>query len=480
MDRRCERKIAAMYAGRKGSETTLSPEMRHVDRLWLPGLAHRPRWVIAGGLVLTVALGLCGLWVYYDHNLLHLQANGTDSVKWELRLIDHTAGASWHAVSFRDTPEEALALKARYEQLPCVSRVVEVASLVPRDQPAKLKQLQDIQHRLRFLPKRGETMTRFPGQTASLKRALDGLLFRLRELDVSQQPVLAELRTNLAGLRGRLEEAPEKDMALRLCEYEQKLTGDLAEDLRQLRDVSQPVLLAVADLPPDLRERYIGQSGKWLLRVFGKECLWEYHPLAEFVQQIASVDPNATGKPISTLDGLRMMKHGFEWAGVYALAVIVAVLFWDFRKLRYVLMALAPLGMGILLTLGIMGLCGWPLNPANMIGFPLILGVGVDNGVHVLHDYLSRNRRRSYMLSHTTGQGIMTSALTTVVGFGALMISSHRGLIGLGFILTLGVTACMVCALVFLPAVLHLISNRHKEEATVEPEPTVAEVRRAA
>ena len=220
----------------------------------------------------------------------------------------------------------------------------------------------------------------------------------------------------------------------------------------------------MADLPPDLRERYVGKNGQWLLRVFGKGSLWEYKPLADFVAQIAVVDPDATGKPISTLDGLRTMKRGFQWAGVYALGAIVLVLFWDFRRLRHMLLALAPLGMGVLCALGIMGMCGWPLNPANMIAFPLIVGVGVDNGVHVLHDYLSRNRKRQYTLSHTTGQGIMTAALTTILGFGTLMISSHRGLVGLGFILTLGVGCCMLCALVFLPAVLHIISNRHPEE----------------
>ena len=87
------------------------------------------------------------------------------------------------------------------------------------------------------------------------------------------------------------------------------------------------------------------------------------------------------------------MKNGFQRAGLYALLVIVLVLLLDFRSLRHTLIALAPLALGVLLTLGIMGLFGVPLNPANMIAFPLILGVGVDNGVHVLHDYLMRRAR---------------------------------------------------------------------------------------
>jgi len=107
-----------------------------------------------------------------------------------------------------------------------------------------------------------------------------------------------------------------------------------------------------------------------------------------------------------------------------------------------------------------MGLFGVPLNPANMIAFPLILGVGVDNGVHVLHDYLLRRGERRSTISHAIGRGVLVKALTTMIGFGTLMISSERGLAGLGFILTLGVGFSMVTALFFLPALLGLLGSR--------------------
>ena len=206
LDRRCEVKLAAQYADK--------PIIRHVDRPWLPGLVDRPWWVIAGGVVLTVVLGLFALTIKYDHNLLHLQARDLDSVNWELRLIDHTSGASWHAVSFTASAERALALKTRYEKLPGVSRVVEVASLVPRDQDVKLAQLRDIQYRLRHLPARGSVISREPGKAALLKRELDPLLVQLRSLDrASSQPVLTELRSQLTALRVALETTDDAEAA---------------------------------------------------------------------------------------------------------------------------------------------------------------------------------------------------------------------------------------------------------------------------
>jgi hypothetical protein len=217
----------------------------------------------------------------------------------------------------------------------------------------------------------------------------------------------------------------------------------------------------------------VSPSGKWLLEIFAKDCLWDFAPLEDFTRRIQSVDADATGKPFTTVEGLRAMKNGFQWAGVYALIVIVIVLFADFRGLYNTLIALTPLVMGIVLSLGIMALCGLSLNPANMIAFPLILGVGVDNGVHVLHDYLLRRADGKSTISYPIGRGVLVKALTTMIGFGTLMISSERGLASLGFILTLGVGCCMLTALVFLPAVLKVLGMPSpQEEETILELPT--------
>ncbi len=260
--------------------------------------------------------------------------------------------------------------------------------------------------------------------------------------------------------------------------FEERLAGDLSEDLHRLREVSTPKPILLSDLPADLRERYVSPHGKWLLRVFAKDCLWDFGPLEHFTEQVQKVDPEATGKPFGTVEGLKAMKDGLQRAGLYAFLVIAAVLFCDFRNLRHTLIALAPLVMGVLLTLGVLGLFGVPLNPANMIAFPLILGVGVDNGVHVLHDYLIRRAEGRSTISYAIGRGVMVKALTSMIGFGTLMISSERGLAGLGLILTLGVGCSMLSALVFLPAVLHLLGGR---ERTVEvPAAPMQAVRQAA
>src|SRR5262249_23036064 len=145
----------------------------------------------------TAIFGLCALRITYDHNLLHLQARDLDAVKWELTLIEHTAGASWHALSYTDTPEEALALKARYEKLPEVSRVVEVASLVPRQQDEKLALLRDIRRRLDNLPPRGVQIPHARSDSEQIRTQVTLLCRQLQPLVHSQRPLLTSLRQGL-------------------------------------------------------------------------------------------------------------------------------------------------------------------------------------------------------------------------------------------------------------------------------------------
>jgi len=454
----------------------LSIASYHAERRpWLAGLMNHPRWVLSLGAAATLALAMPALWTRYDHNILNLQSPHLDSVKWERELIARAAGDCWFAVTMTTTPEEALALKARYEQLPSVSRVVEVASLVPRDQERKLEFLRDIQQRLRRLPKRGTHIEHAPPALAEVAQAARRLLASLARLPTT--PLVVELRAAVNDVLAAAAGQPVGQAARRLQFFQQRMTGDLIEDLHHLREVSTPAPIDIADLPEPLRQRYIGRSGKWLLCVFARQSLWEYEPLQRFVHDVSRADPEACGRPFSTLAGLNAMRDGFLWAGLYALVAMVIVLLLDFGSLKHTAVALLPLAMGMLATLGLLTLCGVPLNPANMIAFPLILGVGADNGVHVLHDYRTRDRRCRYLLNHATGRGIMVAALTTILGFGTLMIAQHRGLASLGLVLALGVSCCMAAALVVLPALLSVVSE---SRAGGEPAEVHEPLRRAA
>src|SRR5262245_10712106 len=247
----------------EGSSEGVSPPLAKTPILpftsaWLPGLASRPRLVLAVGAVLLLAVGAFAGRLSYDHNLLNLQARGLDSVAWERKLIDRAAGSTWDSMSIARSREEALALKAKYESLPEVGKVVEVASLVPAEQERKLPMVAAIHARLADLP----PMEKLPLPTGSDPAAVRVLAAKVARLAGSDTAL--SLAAN--DLAHAVEVCPVA--AERLKQFDRRLASDLANDLHKLRAVSRPAAITLDDVPPELRERYVGANGEFLVRAF--------------------------------------------------------------------------------------------------------------------------------------------------------------------------------------------------------------------
>lgn len=438
----------------ESSESSLSSELVIVplpptERVWLPGVAHHPRLTLAVTLAVCIWAGWSATRVWYDHNLLRLQSRGLPSVVWQEKLLSRTTGAGWHAVTYTPSAAEALALAERLRVLPEVAQVTEAASLIPTEQAEKLPIVRTISQITACAPDPSRVEP-FGSDPARLAKLIDK--------NWQANPTLAARWADYdtTGQLMRLRQALDRADVVTMLEFDTRLARDLARNLRQLHAVARAEPITLADLPPELRQRYVSPSGQWLLRIFAAESLWEYDALRRFVAAVDAVAPEATGKPHGTLEGLTAMKAGFERAGVYALVAILAVLVLDFRRLWHILAALVPLLLAVVVTLGVLGAIGLPLNPANLIAFPLIIGVCVDNGVHVLHDFRRRRAGVPYSLGHSTGRAILIAGLTTVLGFGALMVSPHQGMHSLGLVLSLGVGVSLLAGLVVLPALLRL------------------------
>ncbi|MBI3462552.1 MAG: MMPL family transporter, partial [Planctomycetes bacterium] len=268
------------------------------------------------------------------------------------------------------------------------------------------------------------------------------------------QPLLLTLES----LARQLRSLPLSEQYSRLAGFQQQLVADLIQRLRALRVLCRPEPVTAGDLPAGLAQRFVSPAGTWLLRIYARENVWDIEPLAQFVHEVRQVDPEATGSPLQTYEASRQMKSSYERAAAYAFVAIVVLLAFDLRSLRLVLLALVPLAVGVTMLLGTLSLAGIDLNPANMIVLPLILGIGVDNGVYVLHDY--QQRRGHYRMSQSTAWAVLLTSMTNIIGFGTLAIADHRGIRSLGLVLVLGMGFCLLASLIFLPALLRWISLR--------------------
>ncbi|MCE5269227.1 MAG: MMPL family transporter [Planctomycetaceae bacterium] len=416
-------------------------------RFWLRPLFAFPRFSL---LVLMAATALCAIglpYLHYDYNLLNLQPVGLQSVDLEHKLFNQANRSAWFAISVAATPAEAIARKEAFQRLPSVERVVDVASQLPTDTERKRPLIERIHQRLTSLPRQVPEIPVTPA--AELERALDTAVAML-----SRQPEMAHAVAGLAQLREALRQMGPAEYQRRIAAYQQSMAEDLHSRLQMLQGASSPEPPTKDDLPESVACRFIGKSGHFAMQVYSKANIWDVGPMGEFVADVRSVDPEATGNPLQVYEASRQMKRSFEQAAWYALLIIVPVVLMDFGRLNHTLLAALPMGIGLLQTLGLMGLLDIPLNQANMIMLPLTLGIGMESGINLLHEL--RCQRGTYRgAGNAVLVAVAVNSLTTMVGFGALMIANHRGLQSLGRALTLSMGCCLLCSL-FLPNLLVL------------------------
>src|SRR5581483_5458386 len=208
---------------------------------------------------------------------------------------------------------------------------------------------------------------------------------------------------------------------------------------------------------------------KYLLEVYSKKDLWQHVNQEEFIQQLNSAVPpdRVTGDPIQLYTYTTLLKNSYEQAAVYALIAVVVMVFLHFRSLTWVALALLSVAVGVVWLLGFMGVAHVPFNPANVMTLPLVLGVGVTNGVQMLNRFAEE--KDASIFAKSTGKAVMVSGLTAIAGFGSLVIAGDRGIRSLGFVMGFGIAACMFAALAILPAILRLITHgRRRREGHVE------------
>src|SRR6185369_8593937 len=219
------------------------------------------------------------------------------------------------------------------------------------------------------------------------------------------------------------------------------------------QDNSSP--LTAEGLPASLRSRFIGRNGLQLLQVYPRGDVWDRKDQEEFVREVRSVAPEATGTPVQLYEYTTLLKNSYIQAAYYSLGAIIIMVWIHFRKISAVFLALVPVGVGCIWTAGLMGLFDLPFNPANIMTLPLVVGIGVTNGIHILNRFAEEQNPN--LLARSTGKAVIVSALNTIAGFGSLIPAKHLGIRSLGLVMSIGVAMCMIAAVSFLPAILTLM-----------------------
>ena len=447
-----------------------------IESFWL----ERPGWVIGVALALCFAAVTQFNKVSFDYNLLDMQSKGLASVVYDKKLA-YSGQSVLHAAIVADSLEEARHFEQVVTNLPTVASVdgsdkgEAIFDLLTKDPSAEIQLVRSITENVSDLKFREVDTNEVA--LHELNRTLWGTMgyLNLAADDVAKdRPELAgQLRALALAISDFRVKMLSLDPAIasRLKDYQEALFEDIRQTFSAIQTQEMGSQLRPEDLPAALRSRFVGQTGKYQVWVFPRADIWQHENQRKFITQLRSaLGRNAdrvTGTPVQLYEYTTLLKESYQQAALYALGVIAVMVYLHFRSVVCVVLSLLPVAVGSAWTLGLMGKAGVPFNPANIMTLPLVIGIGVTNGIHILNRVAEEHKPS--ILGRSTGKAVLVSGLTAITGFGSLMLGKHQGIESLGLVMSVGIAACMIAGLTFLPALISILGRYGWSVANEEP-----------
>lgn len=442
---------------------------RYADKIifsnsFLYGIFSKPKTIIAATMVLSAICLYPTLTMRFDYNLMNLQAKGLQSVEYAYKLMRSKENSGYFAVVTAKNAPEAEMLSKRLEKLPAVDHVVSKLTFVPEQQTEKLAELTALRSIMADIDpvpyEENLQVMALPAVFEKFRDRVETLNDKLKRRGaVEAKSVEAFLRT-LDSFFKTLEAEKDKNALGMLRDFQGGMFAELPAKLVLLKESFEASEISESDVPVELKQRFTGNNGKLLLQVAAKKEIFEREPLEEFVTQVKSVAPNATGEPVMVYESLTVLRDAYFKAFIYAFIGIIILQLINFRSIRYALLGTLPLAVGLLLMVGGMRMIGISFNSANIIVLPLILGIGIDSAIYILNRYRLGEEPPGEVAISSAGVGVFLNALTILFSFGALMVAHHQGVFSIGAVMSLGMAASVTAFLIFLPALLSLWGKR--------------------
>ena len=333
----------------------------------------------------------------------------------------------------------------RLSGLPQVSQTVTLSNFVPSNQDAKLKSIGEAADVIdQSLNPKEPLPPPTDDENIEALTSTAGLLSRVAE---NEQGLGASAARRLSELLRRLAKA---DVSLRK-RAETTIVEPLTASLDLLRQQLQPQPISLESIPREITRDWITQEGRARVQVLPKGDPDNTEVLHDFVTAVLAIEPHATGEAVALYESGRTVVRAFIEAGVFALVAIAILLWITLRRIGDVLLTLLPLVIAGVVTLELCVILELPLNFANIIALPLLLGVGVAFKIY----YITAWREgKTELLQSVLTRAVIYSAMTTAIAFGSLWMSSHPGTSSMGKLMALALLCTMAAAVFFQPALM--------------------------
>jgi len=421
-----------------------------------PVMQNYPRTVIAIATVVTALSALLLPHAWFDRNPLNLRDPASESVATFRDLLADSDTPPWPLALLVDDAGQLADLRRRLERLDSVDSTLALDDFVPEGQDSRLDVVEELGYIVGPLLPDGRPPVHAAKDHVD---ALARLLQQLQELPpgMPDEATRTGIDRFVRLARSLLQELHDPGTQPALLErLDRTLLASLPAQLELLRLGLDAEPFTQDGLPDSITQRWRAPDGRYRLEIYPAGDIEQIDELRRFVGEVRSVAPKVTASPVIMLESGNAAAGAFQQAFMLALAIITLLLLTLMQKKTDTLLVLAPLFMAGVLTTAAMVWFEMPFNFANVIALPLLLGIGVDNGIHMVNRYRYNRLAHGDLLHTSTTRAVVLSALTTICSFGNLSLASHPGMASMGLVLTLGVGLILACTLLLLPALLQV------------------------
>ncbi len=431
-------------------------------------------YVLLFSLLLTALFAWAALRISFDQNYMNIEAKGLTSIALQDTVLEKYDLSMDYALILTESVDESRTLSKRFREMSSVAMTEDISIYLPseEEQLRRIPFLADIARAMRSASiRRSITRTDFTRLVAEIERL---------EMNVMEMQDMAftagqdKVEKKCAEIIGDPENPGGDTLLRRLRDVMTKPSQEILRGLSALQNEAAPYyretvlamcstdLITFDDLPVSILDRYSNKDrSHFLITVFPAGNMWQNAEfLKRFVSDLERVSDKATGMPPVFRALIEIIGRDGRNAALLTLVIVFVLLWLDFRTLKYVLIALIPLTVGVFWMVGLMHLFGLKLTVVNVMGIPMIIGIGIDDGVHIVHRWRSEGEGKLRTIFSSTGKAILLTSLTTMLAFGSLIFSVWRGFAQLGGALFIGVAACFLTTVIIIASGIGFLERK--------------------
>ena len=418
--------------------------------LWLvnfPFHFSKPIKIVA--ILLTIGSVVVLTQLTFDSNSINLRDPRSESVSTIKELLTSKTDSPYALSALSDNLKQAQQIAKDLKALPVVDNTILLTDLVAKNQDEKLIIIEELDLIL------GSQLNQFnqSHEKADTRQALIDFSAQISQV-LQQQPQhlvahsLQQLQTNLQTFITQADNNPTETYPA----LEENILGLLPYTMERLRISLLATNYTLSDLPRYLTQHWISDEGLYRILIMPANDQNRLENQLNFVKEVQTIDPGVTGLSVADQASGDAVVKAFIEAFSGALIAIVLLLLLILRNIKNTLLVILPLLLATLLTGASNVILSNPFNFANIIALPLLMGMGVDSGIHIMHRLQSNFNVNENLLQTSTARGVFFSSLTTLCSFSSLAFTPHVGTSSMGLLLALGIFFTLICTLIVLPA----------------------------